>query len=216
MDGLLADTEPLWRQAESEIFSQHGMPVTPEMARQTTGLRINEVIAHWQKNFGQDSIAVEIIEKQIINRLCGLIYQGIYLLPGAEETLQFFNRKKINLALASSSPDIIIDAVLNTTSTRGYFQCIQSGFKLRYAKPHPEIFLIAAERLGSLPFQTLVFEDTIHGVVAAKAARMKVVAIPDSAMLNDVRFNLAELVLPAMSHFNEYHWEKLNLVSFGK
>jgi sugar-phosphatase len=109
-------------------------------------------------------------------------------------------RAGLQLAVASSSPPRLIEASLARLGLRDHFTEIVSAESEPYGKPHPAVFLTTAARLGVAPTECLVFEDSLNGLVAAKAARMICVAVPERV---DPRFAFADLVLPSLEAFDD-------------
>lgn len=193
MDGLLIDSEPLWRLSEIEVFGTVGLELTDEQCKETTGLRIDEVVAvrHAQQPWSEPSC--EVITARIVDRLIELVRERGEPLPGAREAIARCQEQGLALALASSSPRRIIDATLERLELS--FPVIASAEDDRYGKPHPAVFLRTAELLGVPPTECLVFEDSVNGVIAAKAARMTVIAVPEHP---DPRFAIADRVLDSL------------------
>jgi HAD superfamily hydrolase (TIGR01509 family) len=202
MDGLLVDSEPLWRIAEIETLSAVGVPITEEDAVQTTGLRTDEVVELWYSRYPWSDPPKKAIEARIITRLIALTREQGRLLPGVRETLQAVSDAGYPLAIASSSSSEIIAAVLDTFGIAAYFQAVQSAEHEPYGKPHPGVYIEAARRLDFAPWRCLAFEDSPNGVIAAKAARMRCIAVPDPALQNDRRLQAADLILPSLAEFH--------------
>lgn len=196
MDGVIIDSEPLWRQAEKEAFKAQSIILTDDMCRSTAGLRLIQVIEHWQKRFGFDD--------EIKANLFTIIHAGVIELilsegksfTGLIELLEKIISKGIKLALASGSSYPIIEAVLEKLAIKKYFDVIRSGDDEEYGKPHPQIFISTAQLLKIDVEHCLVVEDSRNGVLAAKAARMKVIALPEEDVKHDVIFKIADHVVP--------------------
>ena len=122
-------------------------------------------------------------------------------MPGVHETLEALAAAGYPLAIASSSSSEIIAAVLETLDIGGYFRVTQSAEHEPFGKPHPGVYIEAARRLGIEPWRCLAFEDSPNGVIAAKAARMTCIAVPDRALAADRRFGAADLVLSSLTEF---------------
>jgi sugar-phosphatase len=202
MDGLLVDSEPLWRIAEIETLSVVGVPITEEDAVQTTGLRTDEVVELWYARYPWPDPPKKAIEAQIITRLIALTRERGQVMPGVRETLETVSGAGYPLAIASSSSSEIITAVLDTFGIAAYFQVAQSAEHEPYGKPHPGVYIEAARRLNVAPWRCLAFEDSPNGVIAAKAARMRCIAVPDPALQNDRRLQAADLILPSLAEFH--------------
>src|SRR5918995_6766764 len=122
MDGLLIDSEPLWRIAEVETLSAVGVPITEEDAVETTGLRTDEVVELWYARYPWPDPPKKAIEARIITRLIALARERGTLMPGVQETLEAVFGAGYPLAIASSSASEIIAAVLGTLGIASYFQ----------------------------------------------------------------------------------------------
>jgi mannitol-1-/sugar-/sorbitol-6-/2-deoxyglucose-6-phosphatase len=204
MDGLLIDSEPLWHVAEKEVFGARGLTLTDAMCEETTGLRTDEVVAYWyakqpwpgeRQNF--EEVADEIlIRMQELIRAHGVALQGVY------EVLQLLQHRQLALGLASSSPPALIDTVVDKLHIRPYFRVLCSAVDEEWGKPHPAVYLTAAKRLGLPPRDCLVFEDSINGIRAAKAAGMMTVAVPAGHQYEDERFGEADFKLRSLSEFS--------------
>jgi sugar-phosphatase len=130
-------------------------------------------------------------------------------MPGLIEIIEWLSAKKIPMALASSSPMQLINGLMKHYGIFNVFQVICSAEHEEQGKPHPAVFLTTSRKLALLPEELLVFEDSFNGVIAAKAARMKCVAIPAKEHYNQTRFTAADLVLPSLSVFASSHWDRL-------
>jgi mannitol-1-/sugar-/sorbitol-6-/2-deoxyglucose-6-phosphatase len=202
MDGLLIDSEPLWRIAEIETLSAVGVPITEEDAVATTGLRTDEVVELWYARYPWPTPPRKEIEARIITRLISLVREQGSVMPGAREALAAVSTAGYPLAIASSSTSEIITAVLQTLNIEHYFQVTQSAEHEPYGKPHPGVYIEAARRLGVEPRRCLALEDSPNGVIAAKAARMYCIAVPDPALKDDRRLLAADLILPSLTDFH--------------
>lgn len=208
MDGILIDSEPLWRIAELEVFHGYHIPLTEEMCIKMTGTRIDQLVIYYLKHFQRTELNAPLITGQIIDALIALINQKGEAMTGAVEVLEFCQAKNLPLGLASSSAVRIIQAILNKTGLTQYFQAVHSGEFEPYGKPHPAVYLTTAQSLKVDPYYCLAIEDSVNGVVAAKAARMKCLAVPEKEHFNDRRFGIADLVLPDLRMI-EKGWEKI-------
>ncbi|MEM6796696.1 MAG: HAD family hydrolase, partial [Acidobacteriota bacterium] len=112
LDGLLIDSEPLWRLAEVEILGGLGVPLTEPMCFETMGLRIDEVVRYWHDRHSWPAADLEAVEAAIVERVRQLILARGAPLPGALEAVAALDRAGSILALASSSPPVLIDAAL--------------------------------------------------------------------------------------------------------
>ncbi len=176
MDGLLIDSEPLWREAEIKVFRSLGIDFTEAMCLKTVGYRIDEVVAYWRKHFELGQQSDTLIANHVIDELIILINQQGKEMPGVHYILNFFSERKIKTGIATSSSYRIIDAVMAKLEIQNYFEAMHSAEHEVYGKPHPAVYLHAAGKLNVDPTHCLAFEDSFNGILSAKSARMKCVA----------------------------------------
>lgn len=210
MDGLLIDSEPLWEVAMTEVFAELGIAMGPQQYHQTTGLRTFEVVSYWERQFNLKGRHADELTEDILLRVTAKILQGGKAMKGMEYILEFFKEHSFKIGLASSSPMQLIETVLDYLNIGSYFQAVFSAEHEQYGKPHPAVYLACAHKLSSEPMSCLAFEDSINGMIAAKAARMKTVAVPEAHKRTDPRYALADLVLPSLEEFNASTLEVLN------
>jgi HAD superfamily hydrolase (TIGR01509 family) len=179
MDGVLIDSEPLWKIAMEEVFHSVGCNITRQDFQKTVGLRIDEVISFWHKERGWEGYSEKEVEIRIVDKMIELIHENGAPLTGVVETIDFLRSNGLKIGLATSSYKVLIDAVLNTLDIRSQFDEVHSAEDEVFGKPHPAVYLTVAERLGVNPLKTLVIEDSLNGIISARAARMEVVCIPE-------------------------------------
>lgn len=198
MDGLLLDSEDFWQQAEFEMFSSLGVPLQPADTAQTLGWRCDYVVQHWYSKFAWHGPTPAEVGDAIIDKVIQLIIQQGKLMPGALKALQLSQSLNLPTALATSSNHRMMLATLKHFDLLHYFQATCSAEFLPLAKPHPQVYLNAAAALGVEPQQCVALEDSMTGVIAAKAARMRCIAVPEHANFDDVRYGIADLKLPSL------------------
>jgi mannitol-1-/sugar-/sorbitol-6-/2-deoxyglucose-6-phosphatase len=179
MDGVLIDSEPLWKIAMEFVFGQYGSTLTHQDFQKTVGLRIDEVIAFWniQENWGLSDL--KNVENQIIDKLISLIEFDPKPLPGVLDTLQFLKESGKKIGLATSSSQRLITTVLRALNIDSYFDFAYSAQFETYGKPHPGVYIKVAAHLAVPTQRCLVIEDSLNGVIAGLAAQMKVCCIPE-------------------------------------
>lgn len=209
MDGLLVDSEPLWRRAEQAVFPQVGIELDDGMCMQTMGMRLDEVVRYWFERKPWEGCGLEEIEETVIRTVIDLVVQEGRPLEGVEYILDFFRKLNFRIGLASSSPTRLIDAVVDKFGIRGCFDLLQSAEGEPYGKPHPGVFITTANKLQVDPTACLVFEDSFAGLIAARAARMKVVVVPEEESFCQSRFDIADLKLRSLRQFGEGALEEL-------
>ena len=197
LDGLLVDSEILWHRAEVEILGARGVPVTEHEDRATKGMFVGEVVRYWHARYPWSPAALDDVVAQLLTRVGDLVEQRGRLLPGAVRALDLASEHG-PIALASSTPMALIERVLDHFALRDRFAVIRSAEDEPFGKPHPGVFLSAASDLHVAPSVCLVLEDSAAGVIAAKAARMAVVAVPVAAERHEAPFALADLRLNSL------------------
>jgi HAD superfamily hydrolase (TIGR01509 family) len=176
LDGLLADTEKLHLQAYKEMLGAHGIE-----------LRDAEYEEHWirlgkglRELVQERGLAVDpvVLRKEKAARHAHLVATEAGPMPGALDLLKALDGKK-TLALASSSYSDSVKAAVSVLGIASYFSVILSGDSVERSKPYPDIFLLASQKLGIPPADCVVLEDAEKGVLAARAAGMKCIAVPN-------------------------------------
>ena len=209
MDGLLIDSEPFWRRAQAYAFGTVGLKLDESDMRTTMGRRIDEVVAHWYHERPWTGASQKDIEALIVDKVIELVQAEGQLMRGAKQTLDFFKNKGVSTALASSSSSEIISAVLEKLGIKDYFEHVYSAENETYGKPHPGVYITTASLLGVPTERCLAFEDSPSGVLSAKAAKMKCVAVPDAEHKQDKRIQIADVVLDSLDEFSEATFKSL-------
>lgn len=202
MDGLLIDSEVLWHRAEVEIFGRLGVPITSEQDRSTKGMYVDEVVAFWYAHYPWVGASPDVVSAELLERVGELIETQGHLLPGATRAVDLASARG-PVALASSTPRPLIERSLRHFGLWEAFSSVHSADVEPFGKPHPGVFLTAAAALGLPGPACLVFEDSAAGVLAAKAGRMNVVAVPVEEDRSQVAFALADLVLDSLEDLSE-------------
>lgn len=179
MDGVLIDSEPLWKIAMEEVFHAVGCTITREDFQLTVGLRIDEVVSYWNKEKGWEGYSEKEVEYRIVQKMIELIHANGEPLLGVTDTIAFLKERGMKIGLATSSYRVLIDAVLNTLGIREQFDAVHSAEDEELGKPHPAVYLTTARKLKVNPLNCLVVEDSLNGIISARSARMEVVCIPE-------------------------------------
>lgn len=207
MDGVLINSEPLWREAIITTFKKVGLHFTEKMCQQTMGMRLYEVIEYWHHKTPWEGMTLKEVESDLLKTVTQLILDKGEALPGVNESIQYFQNKGYKIALASSSANSLIEAVLTKLNLNGVFSIVNSAEHLTHGKPHPEIFIKTALEMGVNPVNCLVIEDSFNGVLAGKAAMMNVIAIPEEENWNDERFCIANYNLKSLNEITALEFE---------
>jgi sugar-phosphatase len=202
MDGVMLDSEPLWQQSEMEVFHAMGIPLTVEDCFLTTGLRVDEVVRYWGARLGGLPQGEERITASILDAVVGKIEAEAVPMPGLLELLEAMAQRGIPVALASSSPRRVIEAVVRRLGLAHRLRLQQSAEGERWGKPHPAVFLNTAEAQGLPPEKCLVVEDSFNGMVAALAARMPVVVMPAPHERHQLRWAAASAMIHSLEEQN--------------
>ena len=202
MDGLLVDTEQIWGRVQASIFDEIGVDIRPLLGSGLiTGMRADEAVGLFRERLGFAGPSDAELGARIVEGVLAAIPGEARILPGALGALDFCARHGLAVALASGSVEPVIDAVLARFDLRDRFAVVVSAAEVELGKPHPAVLLVTAERLGVDPVRCVVVEDALNGCIAAKAARMRVVAVPEPGTEGDLRWVLADLVLSSLDEF---------------
>lgn len=202
MDGLLLDSEPLWKEAEITVFNSVGVPLTKELCRETVGVRIDGVVRYWYKKFPWQKESLKSVEARILDEVSRLILKDGRLMPGVSETIEALRTANYTLAVASSSPMQLIRAALEKFEIIDFFSVLHSAEFEEKGKPDPAVYLSTISRLGSDPSDCIALEDSVPGVRAAKSAGARVIAVPDPADISNPGFAAADVVLSSLTDFS--------------
>lgn len=194
MDGVLVNSEPLWRKAMIEGFAHYGILLSEEDCRKTQGTRFKEVVRYWLGVY-KSPHAPEQVEQSVLSLLIAALGREGECMPGIRAILDDCRQRQIPCGLATSSARVLMDAVLDQLKLRPYFKAVVSAELLPFGKPHPQVFLDCAQAMNIAPQEALVIEDSVNGVVAAKAAQMQVIAVPDPDHTEQRQFALADFWL---------------------
>lgn len=175
MDGVIVDTEKIWKQAEKEIFSSLGVHVNEKDCNITQSMTTSQVTQFWYEKFPWEGESLFDVEQFVIHRVIELICSSECCMPGIQHFIEGLKSRKIKVGLATNSPAIIIPVVLEKTNTTYLFDATVSADLEVKGKPHPAVYLTAAEQLNVLPGECLVIEDSPSGIKAARQAGMIVV-----------------------------------------
>lgn len=207
MDGVLIDSEPLHIQLEEEIFKEIGANISLEEHNSFVGTT-SYYMWEYVKNKCDVSLTVEELVEMDRKRYFDYVLKNddaIKPIEGVDELVKELYSRKVKLAVASSSPIDVIELVVKKLRLKDYFNELVSGDFVTRSKPHPDIFIYAAEKLNVVPEKCLVVEDSNKGVLAAKSAGMKVVGFinPNSGSQD---ISMADIVIRS---FSELNYEKL-------
>ena len=177
LDGVLVDSELTWDEVRRAVVADHGGSWTAEATRAMQGMSTPEWARYLVEKLGvrltPDRIAAAVIDG-MAQRYAG----GPPVLPGAPEAVRAVG-ERYPVAIASSSPPVLIRAFLEATGLTGVVGVALSSEQVAAGKPAPDVYLEAARRLGVVPGRCAAVEDTTNGLRAALAAGMTVYAVPN-------------------------------------
>jgi 16S rRNA pseudouridine516 synthase len=178
LDGILADSEPSWDDIDAKLLSEYGVAYRGEYHREVLGVSYKASVEFFKKTFGITASTEELMRRR--GEIATEFFANkIGLFPHVKEVLEELRDMKLRLAVATSSVSASARPFLDRHQLTSFFEVIITGDEIERGKPHPDIYLRAAEKLGVAPNECLVIEDSLSGVAAGKAAGMRVAAIPD-------------------------------------
>jgi sugar-phosphatase len=177
MDGLMVDSEPLWFLVERDFARARGGDWTEALAHSCIGTGIAHTLRTMQQQFGF-AVDLERDAEAIVSSFIGRVDE-LALKPGCAELLAEAGARSVPCAVASSSARPLVEATLARFGLGDRFAAVVTGSCVARPKPAPDIFLEAARRLGAAPEACVVLEDSVAGVMAARAAGMRAIAVPE-------------------------------------
>ena len=177
MDGLLLDTEILWHRAEEELFQRHGATFSWDDKMVVIGTSFAFTARYFADRLGRPEAEGAALVNELLTIMHEELQQDVAARPGAVELVARL-RGRVALGLASNSPRLLVDTALATAAMLDTFDAIVTSEDVAHAKPAPDLYLLACERLGVAPADALALEDSASGVASAKAAGMTCIAVP--------------------------------------
>ena len=183
LDGVLADSEPWWNQIDANLLAEYGVTYRGEYHRDVLGVSYRLAVGFYKNAFHISTPVEELMRRR--GQIATEFFENrVGLFPSAKATLEELRQIKLRLALATSSVSASARPFLERSGIRRSFEVIVTGDEVARGKPDPDIYLRAAEKLDVPAGACLVIEDSLSGVAAAKAANMRVAAIPDSRFVD--------------------------------
>ncbi|MCE9963540.1 hexitol phosphatase HxpB [Lelliottia amnigena] len=206
MDGLLIDSEPLWDRAELDVMASIGVDISRRAELpDTLGLRIDMVVELWFAHQPWSGPSREEVTARVIDRAISLVEEKRPLLPGARDAIALCKSQGLKVGLASASPLHMLEKVLEMFDLRDSFDALASAEKLPYSKPHPQVYMDCAAKLEVDPLACVALEDSVNGMIASKAARMRSIVVPAEEGQHDPRFALANAKLTSLVDLTPTH-----------
>ncbi|WP_130736521.1 hexitol phosphatase HxpB [Flavobacterium sp. J27] len=205
MDGVIVDSECLWKKAEREVFTSLGVKVTDEYSKLTKSMTTFEVTRFWFDKFPWQDKGLDVVEQMVIDKVIELIENEDCKINGVKNFIENLKSKKFKIGLATNSPNKIIPTVLQKLEIEHLFDAVSSADFEENGKPDPAIYLTTAAKLNITAKNCIAIEDSYSGMLAAKKAGMTVIAFTnDNALLN---FDIADYKI---DRFDDFDIERLN------
>ena len=183
MDGLMIDTEKFYYKVEKEIASEYGITLDNELLRDLMGMSPKDAGKIFIEKLKINMSLEEFLEKRFAKM--EIIYNTeLKAMPGLYELLNKFY-KKVDLAIATGSPEKFLEIVVDKLSIRKYFKVLQPSDEIKNGKPDPEIFIKTINKLKLKFEDCIILEDSLNGIVAGKRAGCYTIAVPNKYSINN-------------------------------
>jgi len=204
LDGVLADSEPWWNEIDAKLLAQYGVRYRGEYHRNVLGVSYRLAVEFFKKAFGLSASTDELIQRR--GEIATEFFANrVGLFPSAKKVLQELRRMNLRLAVATSSVSASARPFLDRHQLTAFFDVIVTGDEIEHGKPRPDIYLRAAAKLNVAADACLVIEDALAGIAAAKAAKMRVAAIPDRRFVDPREYeNEADYLLGSLSEIPSF------------
>jgi HAD superfamily hydrolase (TIGR01509 family) len=198
LDGVLADSEPRWNEIDAKLLAEYGVTYRGEYHRNVLGVSYRLAVEFYKKAFGLSASLEELMRRR--GEIASDFFANrIDVFPWTKTVLQELRQMNLYLAVATSSVSASARPFLDRHGLTAFFEVVVTGEEVEHGKPDPEIYLCAGEKLGVGADACLVIEDALSGIAAAKAAKMRVAAIPDTRFVDPSEYNKeADYVLSSL------------------
>src|SRR5438309_4969473 len=199
LDGVLADSEPWWNEIDAQLLAEHGATYRGEYHGNVLGVSYRMAVEFYKKAFGISASTEELMRRR--GEIATQFFANrVDLFPSTKEVLEQLRQMNLRLALATSSVSASARPFLDRHQITKFFEVIITGDEIERGKPEPDIYLRTAEKLGIPANDCLVIEDSLSGIASAKAANMRVAAIPDRRFIDPSEYEKkADFVLGDLS-----------------
>src|SRR6266446_8552019 len=206
LDGVLADSEPWWNEIDAKLLAEYGAEYHGEYHREVLGVSYPIAIEFYKKAFGISAPTEEMMRRR--GEIATEYFANrVGLFPSTKDVLNELREMKLRLAVATSSVSASARPFLDRHQLTQFFDVIVTGDEIERGKPEPDIYLRTAEKLGIGADECLVIEDSLSGIAAAKAAHMRVAAIPDRRFVDPREYEKeADYVLRDLSEIPALVW----------
>jgi HAD superfamily hydrolase (TIGR01509 family) len=185
------------------VFASVGLHLDELEVRQTMGLRIDDAVRHWWERRPWEGASRGEVERSVTTRVADLISTAGSPMPGALEAVDLCGQLELPVAVCSGSYAVVIAAALRRLGIESEVTAWHSAEWEPLGKPHPGSYLSTAAKLGMDPTACVAVEDSFNGAISAKAARMRVVAVPEPAAAQSPRWGFCDAVIGSLAAFDE-------------
>ena len=209
LDGTLIDSEPLWEEAQLSVFSEMGVTFEHDDYIAAKGLPTHDAVKLWYDKIENPGKEPALIVQEINQRVINIIKDKGKLKAGVPDLLEYWKSKRLPMGIASASSMAHIKTVVDKYNLNDYFGLIYSGDFERFGKPHPGIYISACKKLKIDPLKSVAIEDSFNGILAAKSARLKVVALLDEGQYGDTTYDFVDIKVETLEGFGDREFEQL-------
>ena len=179
MDGLMFDSERLVYETWQMMMDELGFEYNLEIFKNTIGLRTDMAESYYNSLYGERFCYQPLKQRSREIFLKRVSEEGVPIKKGLVDLLEFLKSNNLKIAVATSTSAPTAHKIIRMAGVYDYFDAFVCGDDVRNGKPHPEVFLTAAERLSLPPTECVAFEDSINGIKSAHSAEMTTVMVPD-------------------------------------
>jgi len=207
LDGVIVNSEPLHEFCERQILKKYKVKLTKETFYKVKGLRDEDAFKFYVKHFNIDECPNVLINRKM-ELYMKMLKKKIKIFPGFKR-LAHQCKRKFKIGLATSSPKTSVSVILRHFDIKQYFDALVTAEDVRLAKPYPDPYLKAAEKLHVKANQCLVIEDTIHGITAAKTAGAKCIAVTNTFSKKALKQTSVDHIVESLSKLSIDRIKKL-------
>jgi HAD superfamily hydrolase (TIGR01509 family) len=198
LDGLLVDTEDIWKEGKRLLYAEHGVPFDHSDHLAVFGTSEAQTSAYFAERFGLPPDAAPAVGQRYRDLVEGLFEAPIPVRPGARELVESL-RGRVPIAVATNTRRPLAEVILRQSGLGGLFEAIATGDEVP-PKPAPDVYLAACRMLGVAPADAVGLEDSPTGIAAVKAAGMTCIAVPSDASTD---MSGADLVVASLADLIE-------------
>ena len=214
MDGTLLDTEPFYEQSWNETGKRWGVDIRDMYAEYVCGRPLESIKVTLKERFGE-SFDSDGFMSERMTLYAQLAEKNLKLKAGCREILDFLREHGIPCAVATSTVSELTNSNLERMEIRPLFDAVVTGDAVKNGKPSPDIFIEAGRRIGAVPEECIVCEDSYSGIIAAHRAGMKPIFIPDRQMPTEETDRLAYATVGSLLDVIELIKKENKIINFG-